>query len=87
MRSDGSCVVPLTASNDTGICSRFLGWLKVAHDVPPSIATVFGDARLGEWAEGWVKLLRDERSLKWSTLANYANGLFNIQTKPRSHEL
>ena len=75
---DGSCVVTLTACNDTGICSRFLGWLKGAHDVPPSLAAVFGDARLGEWAEGWVKMLRNERSLKWSTLANYANGLFNI---------
>ena len=68
---DGSCVVTLTAANDTGVCSRLLGWLKVAHDVPPSLAAVFGDARLGEWAEGWVKMLRDERSLKYSTIANY----------------
>jgi hypothetical protein len=71
MRSDGSCVVTLTASNDTGICSRFLGWLKATHDVHPSLVNVYGDARLGEWAEGWIKMLRDERSLKYSTIANY----------------
>ena len=35
----------------------------MSHDVRP--------ARLGEWAEEWAKMLRDDRGLKWSTIANY----------------
>ena len=66
---DGSCVVTLTANNDTAVCCRFLGWLKATHDVPPALERIFCDARLGEWAEAWVKMLRDERGLKWCARA------------------
>ena len=38
---------------------------------------VFGDAKLPEWVELWLKALQ-ERGLKWSSSANYVNCVFNV---------
>ena len=69
---DGSCVVTLTADNDVATCTRFLGWLKATQpDVVIGLDRTMGHERLGEWAEAWIKFLREERSLKYSSIANY----------------
>ena len=69
---DGSMVVDLTASNDVSKCTRFLGWLKATHsDVAIGLESVMGHESVGEWVEAWVKMLREERGLKYSSLANY----------------
>ena len=68
---DGSCVVECTATNDVQIFKRLLGWLKNAHGVAPGLASVCGSVQLGPWVEEYVKMLRDERQLKYSTIANY----------------
>ena len=75
---DGSCVVECTASNDVQIFKRLLGWLKNAHGVVPGLASVCGSVQLGPWVEEYVKVLREERELKYSTIANYINGIFNV---------
>ena len=40
--------------SDSGLCNAIAIAVhaRAAHDVPPSLAIVIGDARLGEWAEG-----------------------------------
>ena len=69
---DGSCVVELTASSDVATCTRFLGWLHATQpDVPLGLESTTGHEKLGEWAEAWVKMLREDRSLKYSSIANY----------------
>jgi hypothetical protein len=77
---DGSCVVDLTAASDVSTSTRFLGWLVATQPDLPAlrVEAVFGHEKLGEWAESWVKMLREERELKYSSLANYTNGLFNV---------
>ena len=77
---DGSCVVEVTASSDVATTTRFLGWLRATQpDAPPlGLESVMGHARLGEWVEAWIKMLREERALKFSSIANYINGLFSV---------
>lgn len=59
---DGSCVVTLTADNDVATCTRFLGWLKATQpDEVIGLEPAMGHERLGEWAEAWVKFLREFR--------------------------
>ena len=82
---DGSCVVSLTADNDVATCTRFLGWLKATQpDVSIGLESAMGHEHLGEWAEAWVKFLREERSLKYSSLANYVRCYHTLPPLPLS---
>ena len=70
---------------DVANALRFLGWFRdhrsrEADCRPPpplSLKGVWSDDRLGQWVEEYLLFL-DERSLKWSSRANYCTGLINI---------
>ena len=65
---DGSCCVDLTVGNDVACCKRFLGWLLATKQITAGLG-VFCRGTLSEWAEEWLRALRD-RGLKYSSLAN-----------------
>ena len=59
--------VDLTVGNDIGVCKRFFGWLLATKEVTAGMG-VFCRPTLSEWAEQWVKALREEKGLRYSTL-------------------
>ena len=48
--------------------------MLATKEITPGLG-VFCRAALSAWAEEWVKVLRDDRGLKASSLANYVNSL------------
>ena len=78
---DGSCVVDLTVGGDKATTLRFLGWLHATHDIVPGLG-VFCRAALSQWAEEYAKALA-EKGLKYSSIANYLNGLAMASTSTR----
>ena len=75
----GAACVDTTFENTKGALLRFLGWFRTHGPNACAIrmATVFSDARLGEWCEGYLRWCQEVRSCKSSSLANYCTGLIN----------
>ena len=65
-------MVDLTVGGDKATTLRFLGWLHATHDIMP--VSVSSTAALSQWAEEYAKALA-EKGLKYSSIANYLNGL------------
>ena len=87
---DGSAVVDSTVTADKSTALRFLGWLQRQHSVVPELK-VFGATSLGERVESFVAFLRAERGCRYSTCANYINGLVSVasyvlETSPHCEE-
>jgi hypothetical protein len=87
---DGSAVVDSTVTADKSTALRFLGWLQRQHSVVPELK-VFSATSLGARVESFVAFLRTERGCRFSTCANYINGLVSVaayvlETSPSCEE-
>ena len=71
-----SQVVSTTIDGDRSNALRFLGFVCREYDQRPTLK-LFASARVSEWTEAWVTLLR-ELGLKASTLSVYINGVLSM---------
>ena len=76
----GASVVTSTIESDRGNALRFLGFLKRQCEQSAPSLKLFAHARVGEWCQKWLEWLRDEHSLKSSTLAVYTNGVISVSS-------
>ena len=48
--------------------------MSAEREITPGLG-VFSRAALSQWVEDWLRVLRDDKGLRFSTLANYCNSL------------
>ena len=80
-RRAGGAVVSLTSESDKQSLLRFYGWLHRANHTPDDAylyLSLLARADLGDLVEKYARWLRDDQQLRYSTLANYLNGLIAV---------
>ena len=82
-RRQGAAVVDLSCESDKASLLRFYGWLVTTDRVPEGaspLLELLGHEDLGDHAQAYAEWLREEHSLRYSTIANYLNGLVSVTT-------
>ena len=82
-RRQGAAVVDSSCESDKASLLRFFGWLKTTDRVPEGgelSLDLLGHEELGDLAQAYVQWLRDEHELRYSSIANYLNGLVSVTT-------
>ena len=82
-RRSGNAVVSGTAESDRQSLLRFLGFLSGQHAnlVPANVPldlTLLTRPDLGDFVQAYAEFLQERQRLKYSSIANYANGLASV---------
>ena len=80
-RRAGGAVVSMSAENDKQCLLRFYGYLHHTHTLPEDAAldlSLMARGDLGDLAQAYAVWLQNNQHLKFSSIANYLNGMVSI---------
>ena len=80
-RRSGGAVVSATAEGDKQSLLRFYGFLTRCHALPEGASLTLGllaREDLGDLVQAFVEFLQERQKLKFSSIANYVNGIASI---------
>ena len=82
-RRQGGAVQSISAEADRTALLRFYGYLERLQRLPPDASlsiTLLCRGDLGDLAQGYATWLQNNQHCKFSTIANYLNGLVSMTT-------
>ena len=77
----GGAVVSLSAEADKHNLLRFFGWLNKTDRVPANAflhVQLLLRPEMADWGQDYATWLRDNQNLRFSSVANYLNGLISV---------